>query len=191
MLQVTKWIITLILIVSIPFYFSCSGNDVVHEDDNFLIINDFTMTKTEFQTICADEMEYNTIYKTSTKRNQALLDCIIKKELLIQEAKRRGIDKGDKFITAIEKYWESTLIKLLMEKKNQEIQNITTISEKEINKEYDELKVKDETLPTLSTIEKEIATEILERKKTKTIENWIESLRTNASIKFDEKFIRE
>ena len=181
----------LALILIIPFFFACSGNDGASTDNVVLMVNDFKMTKDEFQTECASEMEYNDIYKTSEKGIQELLDCIIKKELLIQEAKRLGIDKDDKFIAAIEKYWEATLIKLLIERKNQEIQNTTMVSEKEIKERYEAHKLKNEALPPLNTIEKEIAAEILERKKTKILENWMDALHKNANIKTDDKFFNE
>jgi len=191
MLKLFTQLIKLALILIIPFFFACSGNDAASTDNVVLIVNNFKMTKDEFQTECASEMEYNDIYKTSEKGIQDLLDCIIKKELLIQEAKRIGIDNDDKFIAAIEKYWEATLIKLLIERKNKEIQNTAMVSDKEIKKRYEAHKLKNKALPPLNMIEEEIATEILERKKTKTLENWIDALHKKANIETDDKFFTE
>jgi len=191
MLKLNIRMVSLILIPVIFIFSACSGDNDKQNNKGVVTINDYKMTKKEFQAQCIDEMEYNKSYKTSAKGKQELLDCIIKKELLIQEAKRQGIDKNDKFVTAIEKYWEATLIKLLIEKKNTEIQKTTMVTDKEIKKRYNEHKLKNKDLPPLNTIEEEIASEILEQKKTKIFENWTEALHKNARIKIDKTFFTE
>ena len=80
------------------------------------------------------------------------------------------------------------MIKLLLERKNKEILNTTMVSDEEIKKRYDTHKLKNKNLPPLDTIEKEIAAEILEGKKTKILENWIDALHKNAHIETDDKF---
>jgi len=46
----------------------------------------------------------------------------IKKQILIQEAQRQGLDRKKSFMKTIERYWEQTLIKELL---NEEFKRIT------------------------------------------------------------------
>ncbi len=187
----TIYFMRIILIAFIPVFFSCSENDSFIKEDVVLTINNFAMSKSEFKNQCAVDVEYNEKFKTSTTAKQEMLDGIIRKELLIQEAKKMGLDKDTKFISAIERYWEATLIKLLIEQKNNEIQKSTLVSESEILKKYETYKLKNSALPGLDTIKNELAAQILESKKTQVLENWIESLQKKAKIKIDDEIFTE
>lgn len=156
-----------------------------------LTVNDFEMTQKEFQAHCGEDMEYRHDMKGTLGIKKDMLNRIIRKELLIQEAKKRGLDKNEKFISAIEKYWEATLIKLLMEKKNAEIQKITLVSEEEIKKKYDEYRLKNSVLPPLEEIETELAAEILETKKTESLDNWIDTLHEKARITINRSLLTD
>ena len=49
------------------------------------------------------------------------INTLIMKELLIQEAQKEGIDKDEKFRRSIQDYYEESLIKQVMDKKNKSI----------------------------------------------------------------------
>ena len=181
----------IILFAVILVLFSCSDNNSRVKEDIILTINDFNMSKSEFQTKVKADMEYNDSFKKNDSVKQEMLDGLIRKELLIQEAKKMGLDKNSQFISAIERYWEATLIKLLMEQKNNEIQKTTTVSQEEIKQQYEAYKLKNRSLPAFEIIEKEIAAEVLESKKSAILENWVESLRKKANIKIDDKIFTE
>jgi len=53
----------------------------------------------------------------SSKDNKALLDNIIIKELLLQEAQRLNIDKEPAFRMSVKNYYEHALIKILIDRK--------------------------------------------------------------------------
>ncbi len=186
-----KHTIPIILFAFIPVFFSCSDNRMDTKQSIVLTINGYEMTKTEFQTECKADMEYKDNEKTSDKVKQERLNYIIQKELLIQEAQKSGLDKDTKFMLAIERYWEATLIKLLMEQKSNEIQNTTQVSDSEIKQKYDLYKSKDENIPELSTVKTEIANQILENKKADALENWIDSLHQKANIKIEKNIFSE
>ncbi len=185
--RILKWLIIPVLAVMSV----CACSDGTKNDDIILTINNFSLTKNEFEKLNAAEMEYKNAYKTSKEAKQNLLEKIIKKELLIQEAQKQGIDKDEKFMAAIEKYWEATLIKHLMERKNQRIHDSTTVTNKEIKKRYALYKQKNDTIPALENIEKEIAQEILEEKKTLRVEKWLNDLHENARIKIETTYFNE
>ncbi len=53
---------------------------------------------------------------------QPVLDNMISEEVLIQEAQRQGIDRTDRFMKTIEQFWRYTLVKELMDKKQEEFE---------------------------------------------------------------------
>lgn len=65
---------------------------------------------------------------------KALLDEVVKKEILYQEATKLGIQDSSEFKTRIEDYKKRLLIELLL---NKEIINSTQISDKDVREFYD------------------------------------------------------
>lgn len=51
-----------------------------------------------------------------SKDDQTIVDTIIINELLIQEAQKRGIDREPKFRSAVQEYYEQSLIKILIDR---------------------------------------------------------------------------
>lgn len=78
-----------------------------------------------------DEQE-RTGYHTE---NRELYGAIITRELLIQEAKRQQLDKKESFRQALQNYYENSLINILLDQKNQEIE--VKVDDKEIDRYLD------------------------------------------------------
>ncbi len=70
----------------------------------------------------------------SSPDKRAVLDDLLTRELLIQEAKRRGLDLSEPFRRSIQNYYEQTLLKSLVQDRMSEIQ--APISEAEIAEYY-------------------------------------------------------
>jgi hypothetical protein len=152
-------------------------------------VNDYELTREEFQQQLASEMELDKDFKLTDEAKGEFLEGLIRKELLIQEAKRRKLDREDKFIRAIERYWESTLIRDLLETKGSEIQKSTVVSEEEIETRYRERKASNEGLPPLEEIRDELTQEILEEKKSRALKGWIDGLREEAKVEINEELM--
>jgi hypothetical protein len=101
--------------------FCCSQEKRV-ESKILARINDYNLTIDEFHHQLAAELEFDKDFKLTEEAKQEFLEELIVKELLIQEAKKLKLDRKDKFIRTIERYWESTLIRDLMDLKSKEIQ---------------------------------------------------------------------
>ena len=86
-------------------------------------INNYVMTVEDFK----DEIKYSPYAGDETLDIQRLLDLAIRKQVLIQEAQRRRLDREKTFMKTIERYWEQTLIKELLEKETRRIYE--TVSE--------------------------------------------------------------
>lgn len=66
------------------------------------------------------------------EEKSAKYKSIITKQLLIEEAKKQVIDKEESFRKALKDYYESSLVKILLERKNEEI--VVSVSEEEIDR---------------------------------------------------------
>ena len=170
--------------------FSCS-QDKSGQDLILAKINDYALTLNEFNTQLKEELAYDKEFKLNHDAKKTFLDQIITKELLIQEAKRRQLDRKDQFIRAIERYWEATLIRDLMALEGQAIEKRTVVSQEEIKARYDALLKSDPNQPPLASLQDQIAQEILNDKKQRSLEEWISRLKTTAKITFDEKLITD
>ena len=178
------------LLLPLLFQLHCCAREENKEEREILAkINDYTLTLDEFHTQLAAELEMDPDFKITEEAKKEFLEGLIRKELLIQEAKRRNLDRNDKFIRAIERYWESTLIRDLMEVKGKEIEKKTIVSQEEIQFRYENIRKSGAELPPLENIKEEISQKIMEQKKQKSLEEWINNLRRKADIEINNKLL--
>ena len=186
----TKCVIHWVAMSLIVCLYSCS-QDESGQDLILAKINDYALTLNEFNTQLKEELEYDKDFKLNHGARKTFLDQIITKELLIQEAKRRELDRKDKFIRAIERYWEATLIRDLMALEGQAIEKRTVVSQEEIKARYDAMLKSDPNLPPVASLQDQIAQEILNDKKQRSLEEWIGRLKTQAKISVNESLITD
>ncbi|MBU1147521.1 MAG: hypothetical protein KKD11_04135 [Candidatus Omnitrophica bacterium] len=149
-------------------------SQVVAEINNYLVTTDDLR----------DEAKLS-IYSASKEQ---ILQNIIYKELLLQEAQRINLDKDKNFMKEIENYWKQTLIKRLINMKGNEFLAFSQVSTDEIKAEYNRLSK--ENAGKIKPYE-QMSGEIRERLRIKkaqvSLDSWIGSLRKNAEIKkYDE-----
>jgi hypothetical protein len=161
--------------------FSCT-QDKSEQETILAKINDYALTLEEFNTLLKEELEYDKEFKLNHDAKKMFMDQIITKEILIQEAKRRKLDRKDVFIRAIERYWESTLIRDLMEIEGQTIEKRTVVSQEEINARYDAMLKSDPNQAPIATLQEQITQQILNEKKQKALQDWIIRLKSKAKI---------
>ena len=96
----------------------------------------------------------------------SILDEMINRELLLEEAQKLNIDKDPEFMRQIENFWRLSLIKQLLKYKMAQIEASTTVSDEEIKAEPQTIK------------------EIFFRRKVqKALQAWEDSLKTRAVIR--------
>lgn len=148
-------------------------------------INNFKMTVEdlgyELNNVPYDE---KALLNTPEGRKE-FLERIIEKEILLQEAQRMGMDKDRDFMKAIERYWEQTLIKLLLEKKSKEISGVVHVYDNEIENYYKTSGAKE----PLSKVRNDIQRAIRQEKETALMEEWIKTLKQNSRVKINEEAI--
>ena len=181
-------IFRLLLILLILSLLSCNGKD---RDDTQAVatINGLELTLDEFQSRLAEELELENDYKLTSEARKEFLESLIRKELLIQKAKELNLDKEEAFIRAIERFWEATLIKDLIDLKGKEITKKIVISQEEVKARYDLMIEEDNDHPPLAEVEKSITKELKEIKKTKKLREWIDSLRKEASVNINTQLL--
>ncbi len=168
--------------------FGCSNGS--HQDHKVIAkVNDYDLTLNEFQYQLASELELEKDFKLTKTAKREFLEQLIRKELLIQEAKKLKLDTKEEFRRAIEKYWESTLIKNLLELKSREISKRCIVSEEEIQDRYKRMKKENPNLPALEQIRDKILETLREEKKTRLLDQWISELRNKANVKIDESLL--
>jgi len=74
------------------------------------------------------------------KQKEQLLDMLISKEVLLQEAQRLNLDKEKSFMKEIEGYWEQALLKSLVSKKIKEMSGNLAVTGREIADEYSRMR---------------------------------------------------
>lgn len=185
-----KTILCLILLIVPLYLFSCSPEQKTQEGAVVATINGCPLTLSECQRQLAVVVDLREDYKLTKEAKREFLEELIRKELLIQEAKRLELDRTEKFIRAIERYWEATLIKNLMEIKGVELTERTLVSQDEIEARYNDMKKQGELQP-LESLREKIVEEIREKKKTEMLGKWIEDLRKTAQVEINEKLLYE
>jgi len=113
----------------------------------------------------------------------SILDEMINRELLLEEAQKINIDKDPEFMRQIENFWRLSLIKRLLKHKIAEIEASTVVSDDEIQKEYAREKAQMGLLKPLQEVTPQIKEIIFRRKVQKSLQVWEDTLKTKAVIK--------
>ncbi len=177
-----------VFVILCCFILSCA-QEKKEENQALAKINDYVLTFDEFQVQLAEELKLDREFKLTQKAKKDFLDQLVVKEVLIQEAKKRDLDRKEKFIRAIERYWESTLIRDLMVMEGQEIEKRTVVSQEEIELRYEKMKELDENQPPLESIRERISEKIMRDKKNKMLEEWVNQLKQKAKIEINQKLL--
>ena len=177
---------------ALSFCLFCCSNEQTQKTERKDIVakvNNYELTLKEFDDQLVENLNLDKDFKLTKEAKKVFLDQLIRKELLIQEAKRLNLDRKKKFIKTIQRYWESTLIRNLMELKGKEIVERTYVTQEEIETRYKEMRESEEGIPPLEKIQEKINRKIMKQKKRHKLKLWINSLRKNAKIEIDQKLL--
>jgi len=158
----------------------------VPEDKAAILVNDYTLSADEFN----DLLDDSGIAKDEPKQKQAFLDNLITRKLILQQAQKEGLDKEGDFLKSIERFWEQSLLKIVIDKKISEAANNIEVTEQDIASYYkDWVKLNPENPKILDDLRDPIRKRLLNKKQTGLIDSWIETLKKDATIKVDKKAI--
>lgn len=74
-------------------------------------INDYKLTVTDFKEDLKTSMAQKYLAEDPAKAKSDILEELITRKVLIQEAQRENFDKQPNFMKEIERYWEQALLK--------------------------------------------------------------------------------
>jgi len=177
--------IVLFLLIFIIFY-GCGSKQ---KQKNIVArINNYEITLEEFE----EEFE-NSIYgqQDNPEARQQFLDNLINRKLILQDAQRKGLDKDKEFLKMIERFWEQSLLKLVLDKKSKEIAGSTLVSDKEIREVYERMISEGKTDKSYEQMYHQIKWEITKLKETQLMNKWLEDLRKEAKIKINYDLIKK
>jgi peptidyl-prolyl cis-trans isomerase C len=135
----TKIIFTGVFIFSF-FLSGCANNPPAAKEKVVAKVNNFALTVEDFR-IEANPLlmkKYSTY--SSVKQKNHVLEELITKEVLLQEAQRLNLDKQKSFMKEIEGYWEQALMKSLINRKLQEFSLLVGVNNQDILEGYNRLK---------------------------------------------------
>lgn len=75
--------------------------------------------------------------KTVTKED--MLNDLIKKKIMLMEAQRQGLDKKPEFLKMVQRFWEQSLLRSLLDKKSKEILSPLKGTEEEKHKKASQI----------------------------------------------------
>ena len=179
------------LLFLFPISHFCYAQEEAGKTKILARINDYNLTLDEFQYQLSGEAELHKDFKLTKEAKKEFLEGLIRRQLLIQEAERLGLDKKEKFIKELEYDREQNLIRDLLQMKGKGINLTTCVSQDEIACCYRRMKESGEKVPPLGEIEKHVAKEVKERKSCRTLKEWIESLSKKAKIEINQELLYE
>lgn len=124
-----KYILTIIIIVlasTVLTLFFLRPDDTPPVEEIILTVNDHNFSLESIK----NNVQINS-YSFHSETVADLLESMITRELLIQEAQRLGIDQEESFRIALKNYYEQSLIKILTDRKYNSLQ--TAISEQDVD----------------------------------------------------------
>ncbi len=152
-------------------------------------INDYELTLSEFETKLVGNLPPDQDSDLTQEMKEMYLDQLIRKEVLIQEARRLKLDRKEKFIRAMEKYWEQTLIRDLYEAKSESLSQKGYVTSEEIQSFYNKMKQADPATPPFEEVRDRIAEELKAQKERERLMAWERALIEKAQIEIDKEIL--
>ncbi|MCP4690156.1 MAG: hypothetical protein GY859_19040 [Desulfobacterales bacterium] len=152
-------------------------------------VNDYELTLSEFEAKLVENMAPDEEFRLTLEMKKKFLDELVRKEILIQEARRLKLDRKDKFIRAMEKYWEQTLIRDLYDAKSDSLSKEGYVSSEEIERFYNEKKKSNADIPPLEEVREIIAGELKEQKNREKLMEWERTLQEKADISIEHEML--
>lgn len=164
----------------------------VFEDQEVASVNDYKIIVSDFKTAVNPVLEYEKVGESDWVAKEAILDNLITKKLLIMEAQDQGLDRDRVFMKEVERFWEQSLIKLLLKRKADEFVKAFMITDEDIRKEYERRQGQGELgQESFEAVAADIRLDLLGQKYEEAYEEWLEGLRKKVVIKTNEEILEK
>ncbi len=161
----------------------CTANTPPESETIVLQVNDSAITLPEFNEMLKFSAYADPELEITEQSRDDFVQYLIRRQLMIQEAARLKLDRKNEFVMTIQTYWESTLIRNLMDLKSQELKQHVLVTEDEITRYYTENKDRFDTPP--EEAREKIRTILTSKKIEEKLEQWALDLREKADIRIN------
>ena len=161
----------------------CTANTPPESETIVLQVNDSAITLPEFNEMLKFSAYADPELEITEQSRDDFVQYLIRRQLMIQEAARLKLDRKKEFVMTIQTYWESTLIRNLMDLKSQELKQHVLVTEDEITRYYTENKDRFDTPP--EEAREQIRTILTSKKVEEKLEQWALDLREKADIRIN------
>lgn len=149
-----------------------------------LRINEFAMSAEEFK-----EEFKNSSYFVEGKDRKKFLEDLVSRTLLLQEAERMELDRGQEFLKEIERFWEKTLLKSIVNQKSKEFAGKSLVGEDEIRSRYDEIVKEGLADKSFDELYAQVKWQLLREKQTTAFNHWLEKLHKEARLEVNKELL--
>lgn len=181
------------LAIIVCFFFMLPGcsSDSEQQEPYLIRVNDYKISGSDVDALLKFEITLGSGLYASKKDRTGFIKNLIQTQLLLQEARNRKLDRREQFRQSIQRYWESTLIRDLLEEKGRQLRKTTIVSDDEVENFYNSSKEM-QARGSLVESRTELVKLIEDKKVTERLQNWIEELRAKADIEItDPELFRE
>lgn len=160
-----------------------------------VVINDLRLSAEDLKQEVATAPEASHAVATANEKGKEpeWLSRLIERELLVQEAQRKGLDRDPEFMRTIERFWKEGLIKELLRRSSQEISSQVHVYDTEIEEYYKRMVAESPvgSVEPLPKIREEIRRTIRQQKEAQAMERWVTDLRSRAKIQINQREIEQ
>jgi len=133
-----RGIAVLFLVLSIV---GCSkAKEFPPDADCIAMVNDYKLTVQDFKDDLKTAVAHKYLAEDPARAKREILEELITRKILIQEAQRENFDKRPSFMREIERYWEQALLKFFLKQKSQALIGMVQADKDEIAAEYSKMK---------------------------------------------------
>lgn len=142
-------------------------------------VNDYEMSIEEFN---EDYMDVKAVRGQTLDSKDQFIQEIITKKALLQEAQRQGIDKEEDFLKTAERFWEQSLLTILLDRETKGLSAGIKVSNKEIEDYYNSLDEEEKQSKTLDELKPQITLMLMRIKAAQALNDRIDSIVKNSNV---------
>ena len=155
------------------------------QSDNAVVrVNDFAITCQEFREALQDSS-----YAAVQGGEKEFLEDLINRRLLLQQAELLGLEQEQGFLKEVERFWEKTLLKRIIDRKSKELAGGVRVNEDEIRACYDEMVRQGSSDASYDKMYDQIKWQLLRERQTAAFNDWLQDLRKQARIEINKELL--
>jgi hypothetical protein len=151
-------------------------------DDYAVRINSFSMSLDDFEDYFA---KMNAGRADTADARKGVLEALVSKKLILQEAERLGLQKSEDFLNALQHYYEQLLFKLIVDLKAKELASEINILDVRVREKYNDMVAEGLTDKSLDEIYQQIKWQLLREKQTQALNDWLNKVEEDSLIDID------